>query len=152
MILHFLFGSIAEQYVLLFTLKLSLPESHRLKKVKSCNFISAPQTVHLALYVEESLMHLCLSLSLSLGSCFHSGKARHRSFAPMPKWCWWAVSWTWGQMWTPWGNSPNSVSSLSPTSRWEPADDVRSKQRSGVYVQFCSTGSVLSLTINHCKQ
>lgn len=62
MTLHFHFGSRAEQYVLLFTLKLSFPESHSLKKVKSCNFISAPQTVHLALFVEKSVMHLCLSL------------------------------------------------------------------------------------------
>ena len=63
-----------------------------------------------------------------------SGKGRRRSSVPTPKWCWLAVSWTWGQMSTPWGNSPSSASSPSPTSRWEQEDDrcvMRKKMRWG---------------------
>lgn len=60
-----------------------------------------------------------ISDHISVGSCLNSGRGKRRSFVPVPKWCWWAASWTWGRTSAPWGSSPSSASYRSPTSRWE---------------------------------
>lgn len=51
-------------------------------------------------------------------SLIHSGKVKHRSSAPMPKWCLSAASWTWGRTSTSWESFPNTDSFLSHMSRW----------------------------------